>query len=108
MSNDFFLAPELFLIVLLGGGREGETGEGGTSSCPFSKELEICVWEKKQLKPEHMSTINKIMYSYHKQDRQRNNRTVSIKTGNLTGTPEVRFSSPNFSCIKVRHSDLDT
>lgn len=39
----FLLASELFLIVLLGGGGEGETGVGGTSSCPFSKELEISV-----------------------------------------------------------------
>lgn len=48
------------------------------------------------------------MYSYHRQDRQRNNRTVSIKTGNPVATLEVGFSSPNFDCIKVRHSVLDT
>lgn len=45
MSNGFLVALELFIILLLGaeGERDEETGKGGTSPCPFSKELEIYV-----------------------------------------------------------------
>lgn len=60
------------------------------------------------MKPEHMSTINKIMHNYHRQDRQGNNRTVSIKAGNPMQMPAVGFSSPNFSCMKVRCLVLDS
>jgi len=57
-----------------------------------------------------MSRINQITYSYHRQDRidnrQRNNKAISIKTVNPMQTPVVGFISPNFSCVKVRHSVL--
>lgn len=48
------------------------------------------------------------MHNYHRQDRQRNSRTVSIKAGNPMQMPAVGFSSPNFSCMKVTCLVLDS